>query len=66
MPFSANNIQFPFHSSQPTTMCKVVNVEVTDSSGVTHNLGPITLAEGTEVKSLDFNVVEEGFETCPE
>merc|ERR1711971_756431 len=53
-------------TSPPTTMCKVVNVEVTDSSGVTHNVGPITLAEGTEVKSLDFNVVEEGFETCPE
>ena len=66
MPFSANNIQIPFHSSQPTTMCKVVNVEVKDSNGVTHTLGAITLAEGAEVKSLDFNVVEEGHATCPE
>jgi len=50
----------------PTMLCKIVNVSVTDSSGGTHALGPITLTTGGEVKSVDLAVIEEGLETCPE
>lgn len=50
---------------QPTSNCKVVEVKVTDSSGMVHSLGPITISENSEVESLTFDVTEQGMATCP-
>lgn len=49
----------------PTSNCKVVEVKVTDSSGMVHSLGPITISENSEVESLTFDVTEQGMATCP-
>jgi len=52
-------------TSGSTQLCKVVDVEVTDTDGNKHTLGRITIPSTSEVGTVHFEVDEVGMETCP-
>jgi len=52
-------------TSGSTQLCKVVDVEVTDTDGNKHTLGRITIPSDSEVGTVHFEVDEVGMETCP-